>query len=109
MNTEKWLDWRYDQRNANCWHFVQAVWADITGKQLMNVGPDGLHLQQMALKRLDAPQSPCLVLMQRQRIEPHVGVYVAGRVLHCNKFGASFQPLDHVSVGYPTVSYYTNP
>lgn len=115
FSTEEWLNWEYHEQNANCWHFAREVWRELTGVMLpfhptRSVGEMMEEAQGQAarLVQLSAPQSPCLVLMLRQRIQPHIGVYWQGRVLHCTRFGASYQSLDHVTVGYPTVSYYTN-
>jgi hypothetical protein len=118
FSTEPYLAWEFDMRTANCWHFAREVWRELTGVLLVDHTPDSLRPEEMtfsavrqatALRRVALPCEPCLVLMQRLRIEPHVGVYIGRRVLHCTRFGAAYQPLDHVTVGYPTVTFYTNP
>lgn len=115
FSTEKWLMWEYHEQRANCWHFAREVWREVTGVMLpyhpvSSVADmvDEASSQASRLVQLSKPQSPCLVLMMRQRIQPHIGIYWESRVLHCTRFGAAYQPLEHVSVGYPTVSYYTN-
>ncbi len=115
LSTDRWLQWEYRAETANCWHFAREVWRELTGVMLPHHPATSISQmlgsaeeQVRMLRQLDAPVSPCLVLMIRKRLEPHVGVYVDRRVLHCTRFGASFQALDHVTVGYPAVTFYTN-
>jgi hypothetical protein len=59
------------------------------------------------LKKHDAPVDPCIVLMLRKRLEPHIGIYYRGRVLHLNRQGAQYADFGHVTAPYTTVQFYT--
>ena len=117
FSVEKYLFDTFDLHNRNCWHFACDVWADLTGLRLHSSIED-FHLsalqgyalkQSRCLRPIAAPCSPCLVLMQRERIQPHVGVYVGGKLLHLKESGAAYVDLQHVTALYPKVSFYTNP
>lgn len=114
LNVEKYLFKTFSLHDYNCWHFACDVWADLTGVRLHSSIED-FHLgalngyalrQSECLTPIPSPQSPCLVLMQRQRIHPHVGVYVNGRLLHLKESGAAYVDLQHVTALYPKVSFY---
>jgi hypothetical protein len=117
FSVEKYLFDTFNLHDRNCWHFACDVWADLTGKRL-HASIEDFHLgalhgyalrQSEHLKQIPAPKSPCLVLMQRQRIQPHVGVYVNGKLLHLKESGAAYVDLQHVTALYPTTSFYQNP
>lgn len=99
----------------NCWNFVQEVWQDITGVDLGDHTPLDKSASSFMAAALDFAstlqpladrQDPCIVLMLRKGIQPHVGVYYQGRLLHLNARGAEYRPLDQITTGYPTVKYY---
>lgn len=107
---------QYDGRNYNCWHFACDVWSSLTGQVYCPDPIDKLdnvsYLHERALEMtgqfttLEKPKSPCFVLMRRQRIPPHVGIYLNGKVLALNERGASYVDLDHATACYPTVTYH---
>lgn len=112
---DKYLSKTFNHRNYNCYHFVREVWLELTGIDLGDQAPETVSAQsytekalQVAntLERLQSPSDPCIVLLQRARIEPHIGVYVDGKVLHLTRTGAYFMTLNQVTPGYPTVSFY---
>jgi len=111
---EKYLEKRFT-RTYNCFNFVREVWLDLTGVDLGDQTPaehGAEEYNQKALKvantliTLDAPESPSIVLLQRSRLEPHIGVYYKGKVLHLTKQGVYYMPLDQVTTGYPKVNFY---
>jgi hypothetical protein len=115
FSVDSYLGRQYDQSKYNCWHFVCDVWKDLTNVELVpdNMSPwqlDHLHglvvKRAQQLQRLPSAESPCLVLMLRKRIAPHIGVFHNGRVLHLNSRGAAYAPLHHATAGFPTVEYY---
>lgn len=117
FSTDKYLGKEYRQSTYNCWHFVREVWMELTGVDLKDQTPKNYCIEAYnkqatdfaaTLTKVDKPQDPCLVLMQRQRIEPHIGVFYKGRLLHLNIHGAQYRPLDQITVPYPTVTYYVN-
>lgn len=115
MNIDKYLGKTFNYRHYNCYHFVRDVWLELTGVDLGEQAPETLSVEsytekalQVAntLQRLDRPTDPSIVLLQRSRIEPHIGVYVGGKVLHLTRTGAYYMSLNQVTPGYPTVSFY---
>jgi hypothetical protein len=103
------------KRTYNCYDFVREIWLELTGVDLGAQTPSTQNVQsytdkalQVAntLERLDSPQDPSIVLLQRSRLEPHIGVYYSGKILHLTKNGAYYMPLSQVTPGYPTVTFY---
>ncbi len=116
FSVEKFLLKEYDAQRYNCWHFACEVWSAITG-QIYNAAPiDKLdnpsYLHERALQMagqfvtLPQPRDPCFVLMRRQRLTPHVGIYIKGNILHLNERGAFYAAADHVTAIFPTVTYH---
>ncbi len=116
IKIDKYLEKTFSARSYNCWHFVQEAWKDITGTDLGDHTPEdhsaGSYRQAALgfaskLQPLQTLQDPCIVLMLRERVQPHVGVFYNGRLLHLNTRGAEYRPIDQVTASYPTVKYYT--
>lgn len=85
-------------REYDCLAFAAEVWRDLTGEDLAAqiTGAFAEHAA-LGLRRklhvLERPRSPCLVLLNGGRSEPHIGVYVDGRVLHLGREAPAYQPL----------------
>lgn len=99
----------------NCWHFVQEIWKDLTGIDLGDQTPENHSAESYkktavafaaTLEKVPHLQDPCIVLMLRERVQPHIGVYYNGRLLHLNARGAEYRPIDQVTASYTTVQYY---
>lgn len=112
---DRYLQKTFNYQTYNCYHFVRDVWLELTGIDLGDQVPDQKSSSiynekalQVAntLTALDTVQNPSIVLFQRLRVEPHIGVYFDGRVLHLSRHGAYYMPLDQVSAGYTKVSFY---
>jgi hypothetical protein len=113
---DSYLHKQFNDRSYNCFDFVREVWKDLTGKDLGCQTPsvhsvDTYTIQALSvaesLKKHDAPVDPCIVLMLRKRLEPHIGIYDRGRVLHLNRQGAQYADFGHVTAPYTTVQFYT--
>lgn len=112
---DRYLQKEFNAKHYNCFAFVRDIWLELTNVDLGDQTPPEQNISvynQKALKvantltSLSCPQDPCLVLLQRARLEPHIGVHYRGRVLHLSRTGAYYMPLDQVSAGYTQVSYY---
>lgn len=112
---EKYLLREFNYRAYNCFHFTRDIWLELTGIDLGDQVPAEKSIDtytDQALKvantltSLQHPEDPCIVLLQRQRLEPHVGVYYKGRVLHLNSKGAYYMALDQLTAGYTKVGFY---
>lgn len=106
---------RYNRETYNCAHFACEVWTHITGRDITKeldgfLQPPKERRTDPALRRvfrkLDKPESPCLVLMQRHRSVPHVGVFVRGKVIHLHEMGVEFLPVDVASRGFEKLGFY---
>lgn len=116
FSVERFITKEYHGRNYNCWHFACDVWSALSGQVYaadpvdVELNPSALHEQALQMTgqftTLDKPRSPCFVLMRRQRLNPHVGVYINGKVLSLNERGASYVDLDHATACYPTVTFH---
>ncbi len=114
MSIDCYLGRRYNNRSYNCLHFARDVWYDLTGVDitdrlsgLFNPIDRIVKRENLAtFTRLDSPVDPCLVLMQRPRVDAHIGVFIRGKVLHIQPTGVQFVPLEFASRGFKTVRYY---
>lgn len=106
----------YNKDTYNCAHLVCEVWEDITGDNLSEIlkgflQPFKERTAELSiknkLKRSKDPTDPCIVLMTQKNIEPHVGIYTKGKVLHIRELGVHYQPLAMASFGYSNRRYYT--
>lgn len=59
-----------------------------------------------AFKRLETPENPCFVVMQRKGFDPHVGIFLDGRIFHLHLRGVEFQPLCVARAYFKTIRYY---
>lgn len=103
---------RFDLTTYNCWDLVREVWLRLTGQDLGSLDPR--RGKQLAVAwagtrftQLPGPKEPCIVLMQRDRLMPHVGVLTRGGVLHIKGAGGvQHQPLCIASLGFQTVGFF---
>lgn len=93
---------------CDCWQLVRRVFADrgiilpdfaITADQAVAID-QAVARQRPLWRRLDAPETPCVVLIRNDDSNPvlcnHFGVYLDGRVLHTlKKSGPSTFDLNH--------------
>lgn len=116
VSVDKYLGMIFDLRSYNCFDLVRELWGELTGVDLGKQTPYELddaaltiRTEQVAarLRELSAPRDPCIVLMRRGRIAPHVGVFYKGRVLHINSRGAEYGELHHVTACWTKINYYT--
>lgn len=106
----------YDRNNYNCAHLVAEAWLKITGEDIeaaltgflrpFRARSVGMSLRHKFV-RLQAPQSPCIVLMNRPGAVAHVGVYYRGKVLHIHASGTEYVPLDVARRGFTSARFYT--
>jgi hypothetical protein len=106
MNTDQFLLKRFNREKYNCWDFARDVWREATGQDLFTTVPPCVDSILPTREEISSPVSPCLVLMLRKRLTPHVGVYYKGRILHMNERGPEFSEPSHATAPYPTVKYY---
>lgn len=116
FNVNLFLDREFNDRRYNCFDFAREVWKSLTGKDLGPQTPsvrsvDTYTIQALSvadtLQRHSEPVDPCIVLMLRKRLEPHIGIYYRGRILHLNRQGAHYADFGHVVAPYTTVQFYT--
>lgn len=115
MSIDIYMGRRYDRRSYNCGHFVADVWMDLTG---VDIGPamSGLvkptgqgqailaHLR--AFKRITKPISPCIAMLSPPRGQPHVGIFLRGRILHITESGVHFDHIDVACMGFNHARFY---
>lgn len=119
MSIDRFFERTYDRTNYNCLHFVAEVWSAETGEDVKErlslllaafSGPDKRHAltrgHVRAFRRLAAPLSPSLALMERPGYEPHAGVYLRGRVLHITPSGVEFFPPSLAMRGFTSIRFY---
>lgn len=116
MSIDRFLGRKYNKQAYNCAHLVAEVWQAETGIDIAHKLAGFLRPPRersvafelrRAFRRLEAPQSPCIVLMTRPHSVPHVGIYLRGKVLHIHEVGVEYQPIDVATRGFNTVRFYT--
>lgn len=116
MSVDTYLNRRYNLKSYNCVHFACEVYKNETGKAIDEIFY-GLLLNRAErfadfralrkMKRHTEPVSPCIVLFQAPKTEPHVGVYIRGRVLHIQPDGVKFEELSVAGSFFSRMSFYT--
>jgi len=115
MSIDVFFHRKYNRETYNCAHFVCDVWESLTGESIAHklgglLQPPKTRQASFDLrrqfKRLEAPESPCIALMQRRGSAPHVGIFVRGRVFHIHEMGVEFQPIDVASRGFEKIGFY---
>jgi len=113
VTVDKWLGKKYDAKNYDCLDWVCDVWLDETGEDLRArlekfLGHDRKVTPAIrkGFKRLKKPSSPCIVVMTRKGIDPHIGVFLRGKLGHLHSTGPEFLPVDLASRGFTSVTFY---
>jgi len=109
MSIDVYLDRKYQRLSYNCYHFVSEVLCDLTGVNLID--QKSLHGYRLfkafanQFVEIPKPENLCIVIFQRPRSVPHVGLFIRGNVLHIKSSGVEYQPLHVVKIGYTSVRF----
>lgn len=103
----------FDEKNYNCLHFTSEIWLEHTGQNITEMLTSFLEEASTPKRRIvrlfeeiTVPEEPCIVVMQRPRVNPHLGVYLRRRVLHITEAGVEFQPVEVASRGFKTIRFF---
>lgn len=97
----------YAQAPRPCIAFAADVWLDLTG--------DSIHCLTTAVPspalfrafvRIAQAVDPCIVYMTQFGKDPHVGVYVGGKVLHFTRTCVEYLPLPIATRCFNDVRFY---
>jgi len=115
MSIDEFLGKVYDRNNYNCAHFTADVYKHLTGRDIegnlkgllfpLKDNHPTIDLRK-GWTRLSTPENPCIVLFNGKNIEPHVGVYHNGKVIHLTTSGAQYVDLELAMLTFKTVRYY---
>lgn len=115
MSLDQFFNRRYDEANYNCAHFVAEVWEHVTGQDLRGqfdgfLLPPKNRFVRPAIRRgfvkLEKPTKCCIVVFHKLTGSAHVGIYINGNVLHIQRIGVRFQPLELAILGFKTYRFY---
>ncbi len=115
MSIDCFLDRTYDKRTYNCAHFVSEVWEYLTGVRIDDIlkgfllPPKERHVCpeiRHSFRKLDKPRGLCIVLMQRPRTDPHVGLFYKNKILHITESGPCLVPFEIATLGFKKVWFY---
>lgn len=115
MSIDHFFTRQYHEGTYNCAHFVAEVWQWLTGGDIRDhldgfLLPPAKRFVKTEIRRrfvrLEKPRSPCIVLMHRTKGSAHVGLFLNGKVLHIEKPGVRFQPVDVATIGFRTHRFY---
>jgi hypothetical protein len=113
---DRFLD-RVRSKDYRCFDFVREVWLESFGEDIgtklhafANSKVADRRIKPSEVRKchtLAAPVDPCFVLMQRDnRLEPHIGIWYKGNVLHLAGTGAQYLPLEAVAFRYTRITYF---
>lgn len=109
---------RTPRTDYNCLDFATEAWAHLTGDagvlDRLAALNAGIHAEDgrvvlsavRGFRKLEQPMSPCFVVMQRSKTQPHIGVYHNGRVLHLKENGVEYQPLAVARRYFTKIGFY---
>lgn len=115
MSIESLYNKQYNENNYNCAHFVRDAWLILKGEELSTglagllAGPRMREVSAHSLAAFEAlsdPQSPCLALFRAFGRDPHVGIWLNGKVLHLTENGVNYIQLEDVMVCFNQVRFY---
>jgi hypothetical protein len=116
LSIDPFLD-RVRKTNYNCLDFSREVWLAMFGEDIRQrldklcagVRSDGGRIMLSGLRgftRLELPESPCFVVMQRSKVQPHIGLFIRGRILHLADKGVEYQPLTVARRYFTKIGFY---
>lgn len=106
---------RMEHSNYNCFDFVREAWQFLTGEDIAGrvQGLLGAVAHRRArvsdlkgFTRLKVPVSPCFAMFQRYKFDPHLGIFLDGKILHLTNKGVQFMPIEVARQYYLGVKYY---
>jgi hypothetical protein len=111
---------RMPRPGYNCLDFAMEAWAHLYGNcdvvSRLNALSEGVHSDDgrvilsavRGFRKLSQPTSPCFVVMQRSRMQPHIGIFYSGRVLHMKENGVEFEPLPVAKRYFTRIGFYAD-
>lgn len=113
MSFDDLFNKKFNKNNYTCADFVCEAWKELTGFEIKNkfgsfLKPNGKinFKARRDFKRLEKPESPCVVLMLDKKRSPHVGIFYKNKVIHIKESHVEYQPLNIVSRGFEQVRFY---
>jgi hypothetical protein len=109
---------RTPKPSYNCLDFVTEAWSHLVGDtgvmERLAALNAGIHAEDgrvvlstvRGFARLPQPSSPCFVVMQRSKTQPHIGIFYNGRILHMIENGVEYQPLPVVRRYFTKIGFY---
>jgi hypothetical protein len=110
MNLDKYFNKTYDEKNYNCLHFAADIWYELTGINLISdinkiINSRLTKSEIKHFEKLNCPQTPCVVFMQRKNCRPHVGIHIDGSIFHLTELGPQYLKIDIVRRGFTKLRY----
>lgn len=116
FSVDPFLAFEYKEGLYNCFDFAGDFWYELTGECLS----DRLSILRKPIaqrkarvsdvrgfRKLEVPESPCLVVLRMRLVQPHIGVFYEGRVLHLHsRLGVLFQPVREAAYGFDKIGFY---
>lgn len=97
----------------DCLDLVCDVWEAHTGERIRDrlgdlLASDGRRIgnARAGFRRLPEPADPCIVVFHSDRSDPHVGVFLRGRVFHLLGRSPEFTEPDVAARGFTRVRYF---
>jgi hypothetical protein len=111
VSIDVFLSEKYDRRRNNCLHFAARAWAHLTGDTSL---AEATESDMQSFKRLmrrftrsDSPTvEPSIAVMENLKGEVHVGICLRRRLLHLDKSGAQFLPIETMALTHKNMRFY---
>ena len=111
---DTYLNRRYDYDQFNCGHFVSEVYYDLTNINISDITSSFIKRNAKEFRRflrdrvrLEKVDPICLMLMQDDILETHVGVVVEPeKVLHLTENGPICEHINNLKSLYSKVTFY---
>lgn len=97
----------------DCLDLACEAWQELTGEdirarlgELLGRAGRKIGATRSSFTRLREVEDPCLVVFHSDRGDPHVGVYLRGRVLHLLGRSPEYMELDVAARGFTKIRYF---
>lgn len=116
LDVDRYLSMTFSRETYNCWDMLREAWREATGQDIGDRTPHPATATEMRRRfeeqerdfvRIEAPVTPCIVLMRQGLAIPHVGLYWYRRVLHMRPNGPRYERLSDAIMGFRKVSFHT--
>jgi hypothetical protein len=111
VSVDSFLGEKYDRKHNNCLHFAGRAWAHLTGDQSLKEATESdIHSFKDVMRKYSKTTSPTvepsIAVMETLHGDVHVGICVRRRLLHLDRSGAQFLPIETMVLTHKNMRFY---